>query len=169
MFDTMTLTKIGGAFCGAFLVFLLGGWAAETIYFGGPGGHGDEAASYVIEVAAAEPEAAEEGPAFADLYAVADVAAGEKAFNACKACHNLQGKNGTGPYLNGVIGRTAGAVEGYVYSAAMVAHGGAWEPETIASFIANPKVYVDGTKMSYAGMKKPQDRANLVAYLATLN
>jgi len=170
MFDTMTLTKIVGAFCGAFLVFMLGSWAAETLYHTG-GGHGEgEVAGYTIETGAEEApaEAADAGPAFAEVFAVADLTAGEKLFSQCKACHKLDGKNGTGPHLDGVVGREVGKAEGYAYSAAMAGHGGAWTPEEISNFIANPKGYIEGTKMGYAGMKKIGDRANLVAYLASL-
>lgn len=174
MFDTMTLTKIVGALCGAFLVFLLGSWMAKTIYFGGAeGGHGSEVAAYSIDTGAGEGggdaggEAAEGGPAFAELYAAADVAKGEKLFKQCAACHKLDGANGTGPHLNGVVGREVGKVAGFGYSAQVVAHGGAWTPEVLDPWLANPKGYIAGTKMSYAGMKKPEDRANLIAYLAT--
>ncbi len=167
MFDTMTMTKIVGALCGAFLVFLLGKWAAESIYFGAKGGYEVEAA-YQIDTGAVEGAApAAEGPAFADLFAAADPAKGEKLFNGCKACHKLDGTNGTGPHLNGVVGREIGKSEGFSYSAAVAGHGGAWTPEALNDWIAAPKTYIAGTKMGYAGMKKPEDRANLIAYLAS--
>ena len=168
MFDTMTMTKIVGALCGAFLVFLLGKWAAESIYFGVVGGHDEHAAAYHIDTGAPEGEApAAEGPPFADLLAVADVTKGEKLFNGCKACHKLDGTNGTGPHLNGVVGREIGKTEGYAFSAAVAEHGGAWTPEALNDWIAAPKTYIAGTKMAYAGMKKPEDRANLIAYLTS--
>ncbi|NBO21570.1 MAG: cytochrome c family protein, partial [Rhodobacteraceae bacterium] len=84
MFDTMTMTKAVGAICGAFLVFLLGGWAAEALYFGGEGGHAEEAQAYTIEVADAGATAggASAAPAvdYATLASAADPAAGEKIF-----------------------------------------------------------------------------------------
>ena len=86
MFDTMTLTKIGGALCGALLVFLLGNWAAEIVYSTESDGHGDEVAqAYVIDTGADEEAggAEEEGPDFATLLASADVDAGSKVFNKC--------------------------------------------------------------------------------------
>lgn len=170
MFDTMTLTKIVGALCGAFLVFLLGKWAAETIYFGGEGGYGDAPAAYSIEIAAAEATApaADAGPPFADLFAAADVTKGEKAFGQCKACHKLDGNNGTGPALNGVVGRDIGKEPGYTYSAGLADHGGAWTPELLNDWLTKPKGMIAGTKMTFAGLKKPEDRANLIAYLATV-
>lgn len=176
MFDTMTLTKAGGAVFGSLLVFLLGGWAAESLYHvGAAGGHGGEhgegevAQAYTIEVAdAGGAEAAEEGPDFATLFAAADAAAGEKVFGKCKACHKMDGTDGTGPHLNGVVDRAKAAVAGFGYSEALVGMASeAWTPENLDAFLANPKGYAPGTKMSFAGLPKPEDRANLIAWLAT--
>ena len=168
MFDTMTLTKIVGALCGSFLIFLLGSWVSETIYFGGEG-HSEETAAYTIDTgAAADAPAAADGPPFADVYAAADASAGERLFNQCKACHKVDGGDATGPHLNGVVGRVSGTVAGFAYSSAMTEHAAPWTPEEISHFIENPKGFITGTKMGYAGMKKIEDRANLIAYLATL-
>ncbi len=175
MFDTMTLTKTLGALCGSLLVFLIVSWAATGIFaVGTPHGEGHEQA-YAIDTGAEEEVVAEgavEGvveASFTEVYASADAAAGEKLFNQCKACHKMDGSNGTGPYLNGVVGRAVGAVEGFAYSTAMAGHGGAWTPEELSNFIANPKDYIEGTKMGYAGMKKIEDRANIVAWLEAQN
>lgn len=172
MFDTMTLTKLVGGVCGALLIFLFGNWMADTIYGFGEGGHEERELAYSIEGAETEGAAAEvveAEPAFADLVAVADVAAGETVFGKCKACHKVDGSNGVGPHLNGVVGRDHGAVEGFSYSEALLARKGTpWSEEEIYSFIKNPKVWMPGTKMGFAGLPKPQDRANVVAYLATL-
>lgn len=169
MFDTMTMTKAGGALCGAFLIFLLGKWAAETLYHTGPVVHGDEevAQAYTIDTGdgGGEAAAAEEGPDFATVLASADAAAGEKVFGKCKACHKLDGTNGTGPHLDGVVNRAVGSVAGFGYSDGMAAHGGNWDPETLSTFLENPKGAVPGTKMSFAGLKKVEDRANIIAYL----
>lgn len=169
MFDTMTVTKAGGALCGSLLVFLLIKWAADGLYHTGPVAHGGEevAQAYVIDTGdtGGASEAAEEGPDFATLLASADPAAGEKVFNKCKACHKLDGTNATGPHLDGVVNRPIGSVEGFGYSDAMKNHGGTWDPETLSHFLENPKGYVPGTKMSFAGLKKPEDRANVIAYL----
>jgi cytochrome c len=172
MFDTMTITKAVGGFCGALLVFLLGGWFAETIFSRGHGGgHGHEVASYVVEVPGEEAEEAapvEEGPSFEELFAAADVSKGETAFRACQSCHSLEaGKNGTGPYLHGVVGRPVEAATGYQYDGALLAVNDVWTPESLDAFIANPKGYAPGTKMGYSGMRNPVDRANLIAFLAT--
>jgi cytochrome c len=112
MLDTMTMTKILGGLCGAFLIFLLGNWVAEELYHVGGSGHGDHKQAYVIETGEEEVDTAqEEGPDFATLLASADTGKGAKVFSKCKACHKLEaGANGTGPHLYGVVDRTV-AVE----------------------------------------------------------
>lgn len=170
MFDTMTFTKIIGGFCGALLIFMLGGWAAEVLYHTG-GGHGDDHAAqgYVIEVEGDEPAEAEVEVAFADVLAAADAGKGEKVFGKCKACHKLDdGANSTGPYLYGVVGRPVGAVDGFGYSGKLSEAADVWSPEHLNEFLANPKKYAPGTTMSFSGLKKIDDRANLIAYLSTI-
>ncbi|SLN64653.1 Cytochrome c-552 [Roseovarius gaetbuli] len=168
MFDTMTLTKTVGALCGALLIFLMGNWAAETIYSMG-GGHGDEhAQGYMIETAAEEggESTADEGPSFGELLLAADADKGEKVFGKCKACHKLEkGENATGPYLYDVVGRNVDAAEGFGYSGALEAVAEVWTPKNLYDFLENPKGYAPGTTMGFAGLKKPEDRVNLIAYL----
>jgi cytochrome c len=174
MLDTMTMTKAVGAVCGSLLVFMLGGWAAESLYHigGSEGGHGEEMAqAYVIDTGAEEApaEGAAEGPDFATLLASADVGAGEAVFKKCGSCHKVDGSNGVGPHLNGIVGRNHAGVEGFSYSEANLALAAEiWTPEAINEFIENPKKYMPGTKMAFAGLPKPQDRANVIAYLTTL-
>lgn len=172
MFDTMTITKAGAAVCGALLIFLLGNWAAESLYSTEAGGHGDEehAQGYVIETGAGEEEAEEAVEvAFADVLATADVAKGEKLFAKCKACHSLEdGKNITGPHLFSVVGRAKASVEGFGYSAVLTGLGGDWDAESLNEFLASPKTYAPGTKMSFAGFKTIEERANIVAYLQSI-
>lgn len=101
------------------------------------------------------------------------IAAGEKVFKKCMACHKVGegAKNSTGPVLNGIVGRAAGTVEGFKYSKPlmdMAAAGLIWDEASIQAFIENPKGFMKGTKMTFAGLKKPEDRAALVAYLASL-
>lgn len=103
-----------------------------------------------------------------------DVAAGEKIFKKCKACHavGVDAKNKIGPALNGVIGSTAGAVEDFKYSEAMTAAGTSgmvWTEETMDQFLTKPKDFMKGTKMSFPGLKKPEERAALIAYLKTFD
>ncbi len=171
MFDTMRFTKVVGAVCGSLLVFLLTSWAASSLFYTG-GGHGgeSEAQAYTIDTgeASAETETAAEGPAFEELYAAADPAAGEKVFGKCKACHKVDGQNATGPHLNGVVNRPKGSVEGFGYSDAILAlKDQSWSPENMFGFLENPKGYMPGTKMAFAGLAKPEDRANVIAWLAT--
>jgi cytochrome c len=177
--NTMTTTKIVGGLCGALLVFLLLNWAGESIYRVGPaehGGEGEEVASaYEIIVAQAETTGgetaeggAEAGPTLADLLPAADVANGEKVFGKCKACHKLDGSNSTGPALDGIVDDDVAVADGFNFSAGMAAKEGNWTPDELFAFLAAPKAYVDGTKMGFAGLKKPQDRADVIAYLQSL-
>ena len=173
MIDTMTGTKIVGGLCGTFLVFLLGQWAAEMIYHVDHEAHGDEevAQAYIIPVAEGGDgggEAEDSGPAFEEVFASADASAGEGVFRACQACHKVEpGANGTGPTLYNVVGRPVDSVEGYSYSGALEKVAETWTPENLYHFLENPKGYAPGTKMSYAGMKDAQDRADLIAWLET--
>lgn len=175
MFDTMTMTKAVAGVCGALLVFLLGNWAADGLYAMGTGGHGghgegEVAQAYVIDTGAgdAATEGGEEAVVdFATLYAAADAAAGEKVFAKCKACHKLDGADGTGPHLNGIVNKAKASSAGFGYSEALLGMAGdTWTPENLDAFLTNPKGYAPGTKMSFAGLPKPEDRVNLIAYLA---
>ncbi|TDE36257.1 c-type cytochrome [Antarcticimicrobium sediminis] len=166
MFDTMTVTKAAAGFLGAFLVLLLAKWAAEGIYH--TGGHGE--ASYVIEM---EDEGATEEVvqvSFEELMASADVGKGAKVFKKCQACHKIEeGANATGPSLYGVVGRTVASIDGFGYTGAMVDHGGDWTPEALDAYLTKPSAVVPGTAMSFAGLKKQQDRVNVIAYLDSLD
>lgn len=96
-----------------------------------------------------------------------DAAGGEKLFAQCRACHQVgeTAKNTVGPQLNGVIGRKAGAVDGYSYSPAMKNSGLTWDEATFADFLKDPKGKVPGTKMVFAGIKDDKRVADLAAYL----
>lgn len=174
MFDTMTMTKAVGAICGSLLVFLLLGWAGNSLFTVGVAHHGGEgeeiAQAYSIDTGEAEApaEGAEEGPDFATLLASADASAGEAVFKKCASCHKLDGSDGVGPHLNGVVGRNHGSIAGFAYSEAMAALSAEpWSPEALNVFLENPKKNMPGTKMAFAGLPKPEDRANLIAYLTT--
>ena len=170
MFDTMTLTKVIGGLCGTFLVFLLGNFTAGLIYAGG-GGHGDHAQAYVIEVAGGDQvEEVVEKVDFAEVMASASAADGEGVFRNCRSCHSLEpGVNSTGPALYGVVGRTVDSVDGYDYSGALEAVAEVWDPEHLNAFLENPKGFAPGTKMGFNGLRKIEDRANLIAYLDSLD
>ena len=172
MFDTMTLTKIVGAFCGALLIYLMAHWAAEITYSAG-GGHGEgNHQAYVIDTGEGEDtgEVEEEGPSLEEMMAAADLGKGKKVFGKCKACHKIEdGANSTGPHLFGVVGRSVGAVDGFNYSGALNDAAEVWSPETLNGFLASPKKYAPGTSMAFSGLGKPKDRANLIAYLDSLD
>ncbi len=105
------------------------------------------------------------------LIAEADLARGEKVSKACAACHTFDqgGADGTGPNLWGVVGRAKGSHGGFAYSEGMAAKGGSWDYSALNWFLWKPKAYVDGTKMNYVGLKKPEDRAALIAWLRTMS
>ena len=101
------------------------------------------------------------------LFASVSSADGAKVFKKCAACHSIAkgGANKIGPALWGVIGRKAGAVPNYKYSKALVAHGKAWSFEEMNGFLIKPKDWIKGTKMSFAGLKKAEDRAAVILYM----
>ncbi len=172
--DTMEATKIVGAACGALLIYLLVSWTAETIYHvGGAGGHGEKTAAAPADIYNVEDTEVETagvaGPSIAELLETADVGKGKRTFAKCKACHKLEdGQNGVGPHLYQIVGRTKGAVAGFAYSAVITDLGGVWDINALDEFSANPRGYAKGTKMSFAGLKKASERANLIKYLQSL-
>ncbi|MFV0409607.1 MAG: c-type cytochrome [Paracoccus sp. (in: a-proteobacteria)] len=179
MFNFMSFVKGAAALIGSTLALLLLLWAGSALYhMGATQAHAEGEAvaqAYTIPIEGADDGAAaeEEAPVdFATLLASADAAKGEKVFGKCKACHKIDGKNGTGPHLDGVVDRAVASVPDYAYSDPMIAHAAevpTWTPEAIDEFVAAPKDVVPDTKMTFAGLKKPEDRANLVAYLQSLN
>jgi len=149
-------------------------------------GGGDKSAQQPSETASVETAPAAEPAAVPEVTAVPEVAAvpgaaavsyasligdaahGEKVFTQCKACHVAEpGVNRIGPSLWGVVGRRAGSIEGYNYSAANKNSGLMWSDNQLYSYLEAPRKVVPGTKMSFAGLKNPQDRADLIAYLKT--
>lgn len=101
-----------------------------------------------------------------------DVGAGEAVFKKCAACHAIDGKtNKVGPHLGEIMGRTAGTVTGFNYSKAMKDAGVAglvWDEASLAEYLVAPKAKVPGTKMAFAGLKKPDEVQNIIAYLKSL-
>lgn len=178
MFNSTNITKVAGAVLGALLVFLLANWASNGL-FGIAGGEHASAEGTEVAMMSAAPgsEAAAEAAAPAEEAAPVDVAAvlaagdaanGEKVFGKCKACHKVDGADGVGPHLNGVVGRAVAGVAGFGYSDAMVAHGGDWSAENLFAYLEDPKAVVPGNKMAFAGLKKAEDRADVIAYLASV-
>ena len=105
------------------------------------------------------------------VFAADDIAAGEKVFKKCKACHVVnKEQNRTGPHLVNLFGRPAGSLEGYKkYSKAMKSSGIVWDEETLDAYLKAPKKYIKGTRMAFAGLKKDADRANVIAYMKTFS
>jgi|APTNR8051073442_1049403.scaffolds.fasta_scaffold17477_3 cytochrome c len=102
----------------------------------------------------------------APVRADGDPEAGATVFKKCAACHNAdEKKNKVGPYLVGIFGRPAGSVEGFKYSKAMSESGIVWSEETISEYVKQPKMFLKGNRMAFAGLKKDEDVANLIAYL----
>lgn len=98
----------------------------------------------------------------------ADAANGEKLFKRCATCHTLTpGGRKIGPSLYGVFGRTSGTLDGFRYSNAMQEAAIVWSEETIDAYIANPREYVPGNRMAFPGLRNPEERADVIAYLKT--
>lgn len=164
--DTMEITKLVGAFCGSLLVFLLISTAAGSIF-----DTSSDVVAFSIPVEEEAPAEGEGAPAeeavdVEALVAAADLDAGENAFRRCASCHQVDGENAVGPHLDGVVNRDKGAVEGFQYSEAMASAEGAWDAASIYGFIENPKEYLPGTSMNFAGIEDSEDRANIIAYLS---
>ena len=166
--DELRLNKVFAGFLFAALLLMAGIKIADVMV-----PHQELAENaYVIEVAettdvaAAAPVDTGPKPILA-LLAGADLGAGEKLSKKCSACHvfGAGGKNKVGPALWNIVNRPLGASEGYAYSDALAGFGGAWDYAALNAFLAKPKGYISGTKMNFAGLKKPQDRANLIAWM----
>ena len=139
-------------------------------YFHGDKPERPEKLGYVIEGAVEDTGGAAEVSIADALNAVpaADlVAAGEKAFAKCQSCHtvNAGGANGIGPNLYATMGKALGSHAGFAYSAELKAKGGTWDWDAMDAWLKNPKAYIPGTKMSFAGLSKVEDRAAIAAYL----
>jgi len=104
------------------------------------------------------------------LIASADVARGEKLSKACAACHSFDngGANMVGPNIYGVVGGPKAHSASFAYSDGMTSKGGSWDYDSLNKFLYKPKAFIDGTKMNYVGLKKPEDRAAMIAWLRTL-
>lgn len=173
MSGDLTVNKIMGAVLATGLVIMGVRIGSELIY----DTHAPEKPGYLIEVAEVEEAgggaAADTPPDWGTVLPAADVAAGEAVFKKCTSCHTdtQNGPDMTGPNLWAIVGRPTAGHAGFAYSDAMVAHKAEapnWTYDQLYGFIGAPQKWVKGTKMSYAGVKKPEDRINLIAYLRTM-
>lgn len=168
--------KIAAAILCAGLIGMVTGKVTEFLYDGGPkhAGHHEEARGYTVEVVEAPAGGAAAAPATAgdltEFYATADAAAGGEFFaKKCATCHTADkgGANKVGPHLWGVYGRKVASVDGFNYSAGMKEHGDRkWDANELNHFLFGPGKWVKGTMMSFAGIPKDQERANVITYLA---
>lgn len=129
-----------------------------------------ETKGYKVEGVVEETAEATAAPAeqpIAVFLATADVARGEAQFKKCAACHTIDkgGANGIGPNLYGIMGAKVAHLPSFGYSAAVQGHGGNWDWDAMNQWLANPRGFIPGNKMSFAGLSRPQDRADVMAYL----
>jgi cytochrome c len=177
--DTFELNKIVGAGLAALLVTTVIGHLGNILV------HPRQLQSnaYVVAGAAEKPSAQQAAAApaaiepISALLASASADSGKTVFKQCTSCHTADkgGKNGVGPNLWDMVGTQKAARQGFAYSSVLAAakdKGGdeaAWGYEQLNAFLANPKAYLPGTKMTFAGLRKAEDRANVIAYLRSLS
>lgn len=170
--NTFEINKIVGAGLTALLALIVIGHIGDNLISTDEGGHEPaQAHGEMAAESAPEPKAAEPVAPLPVRLAQGDMAAGEKVFKKCGACHTAEegGANKVGPNLWNIVGRAHAAVAGFAYSDAMKAQEGPWTLEKLDAFIADPKADVPGTKMSFAGIGKPDQRADLLLYLHSLS
>ena len=151
-------------------IVALGASILSGKYFHADSHEGPETPGFFIE-GVEEGGGGDAGPDLGTLLASGDAAAGEKVFAKCTACHTINqgGANGIGPNLFGVMGTPIGShVPGFAYSSALADHGGNWSWENMDEWLKSPKGFASGTKMSFAGLGKAEDRANLMLYMETM-
>lgn len=165
--------KIAGAVLLAGLIAMVVGTVADSLYQPklSPKKRGYQVAVESTDKGGAEGAAKEEAVDVAALLAAAKPDDGKKVLKKCETCHSVDkdGPNKIGPTLWDIVGREKGKHEGFSYSDGMKSKGGNWDYDALFAFLKLPKNYVQGTKMTFAGMSKPQDIANLVSYLRTLS
>lgn len=149
-------------------IIALGSSIASGLYFQADNPEHSEKMGYFIEGAAEGEDSGAPAYDLGTVLAAADPAAGEKVFAKCTACHTINsgGANGIGPNLWAIMGKPIGKhIPGFAYSSALSGKGGNWDYANMDAWLKSPKAFADGTKMSFAGLSKPEDRANIMAYL----
>lgn len=167
----LEFNKVAAAVLMAGLIGMTTGKVADIFYTPEQAEKRGFSIEVVADAEAGEAGAADAGPVMiADFMGAADAAAGEALVKKCVACHSFDkgGANKVGPALYGVAGRGKASHGGFAYSDALKGLGGSWDDQALSEFLTKPSKYAKGTKMAFAGIKKPEDRANLIAYLKTL-
>jgi cytochrome c len=149
-------------------IVALGFASVSRHYFEADKAHRPHEMGYAIEGVEVEGEGGEAAVPLPNLLAAADPAKGEAVFAKCKACHTIDqgGANGIGPNLYGIMGKPIGKhAAGFAYSADLAGKGGVWDFASMDAWLASPKKFASGTKMSFPGLSSPEDRANVIVFL----
>jgi cytochrome c len=169
---TMEINKIvAGVICAVLLVVVVGKIGSALVHPKELDAPVYPFSEDVMAGASADAAAAPAAPAGPEpilgLLASADLAAGEKVFKKCASCHDASkgGPNKTGPNLYGILGAHFAHKDDFSYSDGMANHGGSWGFEELNEFLFKPRDYINGTKMSFGGLKKASDRADVIAWL----